>query len=1200
MSLPYVDLVSDSLPTFLLGDFNLQLAKLADSCSDDRFLVWYEWISNNFINCFPDGQPTFQRQDFRSTIDYVFSNVVGLPRVTACQQRYLPANWTDHQLMCVDLLSNREDVGPGFWRFNPSLLHNESFLDLLDEVTSIYSSEWSQNTVLQSPQKGWEAFKRALRDTCDTFSTGFRKHRQSKIEHLQHQYSDLSSNSLEQPNLANQLSDLLDKEIQMEMQQLLVRSATRWHEQGERNTKYFYKVIRSRETQQTIQAIKSSTTGELVTSTADILKEARRFYQNLYTPERIDNFAVDSLLHNIPADVKVDEQQFKSLDADPSIEELLSVVNHAPPNRSPGLDGIPFEVYKYLFTKFPQVRSLFLQVLVDAYHGTIPISWKQTRMVLLFKKGDPTSLSNWRPLSLINSDAKLFTKILANRFNQVLPSLINPYQTGFLPHRLISDNGWVNLTFMDNYRKSDSPGASSAVAVFLDQEKAYDRVHPDYLSKVLHHFGFPSKLIATLMSLFFGTSISVSVNGYLSASLTQGRGLRQGDPLSPLLFNLAFEPLLRTILASEELPGVSPLPVSRWSSLRADPPVHRNPETGLDDSPIHWNSPPQYKLLSYADDLEVFLSSPSEWSALHNILTLYGSASNAKVNIGKTQLLSLSGDSSPAWTKISQDTGIDYHTKESKNIVRYLGYPLYSNRSQLKKYLQRIKNVMQIKCNQLKQRGLTIRGRSLVINSLVFSKIWHLLRVVPVPDSWLNEIRQLAHSFVADFRPRPSWNQICLDKRYGGLGVINLHEQRMALQNVFLRRILKPKSRVDFVTPLIGYSLYLHTGHHSFLPWLQYPTEYLAFFKNTAPTMHQLTKLITKLPPLLSHHEWSSRWLADTPLKFALFSTLPTEAQQFSISDIPINYIVTDVFSWSYFYHGFTNFLRPGTLRSRAVEIRSLYQQASPPIQWMPLLQRCMPLDYRNVLPPPRNESTVPPNATLRNRWVPSCQHWSVPGATDRKSAMVAQVSPGWLRKYWAQDYLASKNYGPRATQGITVIPFAVFDGYCSPRIWRIFWSLRLPHKVVNCWWRLLKNCISTQAALHARWDARWPSPNCRLCHEAVEDVFHFFVGCPHKWSLWSQAVPFLSLGFLLSTPDDVWAAITGFHTTAGAPIDNSHLELIGCILEIQWRYHWQCVVRNIPWSTQAAMHILMASVGLDLTLKAHMHEVTAEDIDSE
>ena len=75
-------------------------------------------------------------------------------------------------------------------------------------------------------------------------------------------------------------------------------------------------------------------------------------------------------------------------------------------------------------------------------------------------------------------------------------------------------------------------------------------VHPEYLRRVLLHFGFPSTLVTSLSKLFFGTRIHVSINGWLGSAFTQGRGLRQGDPLSPLLFNLAFEPMLRSISAS--------------------------------------------------------------------------------------------------------------------------------------------------------------------------------------------------------------------------------------------------------------------------------------------------------------------------------------------------------------------------------------------------------------------------------------------------------------------------------------------------------------------------------------------------------------------------------------------------------------------------------------------------------------------------
>ena len=84
-------------------------------------------------------------------------------------------------------------------------------------------------------------------------------------------------------------------------------------------------------------------------------------------------------------------------------------------NNSPVLDGIPFEVYCLLFEKVPAFQKHLVSLFNDVLHLVImPTSWKLTKLVLLFKKGDPLLLKNWRPLSLINADAKLFTKILAN------------------------------------------------------------------------------------------------------------------------------------------------------------------------------------------------------------------------------------------------------------------------------------------------------------------------------------------------------------------------------------------------------------------------------------------------------------------------------------------------------------------------------------------------------------------------------------------------------------------------------------------------------------------------------------------------------------------------------------------------------------------------------------------------------------------
>jgi hypothetical protein len=147
-----------------------------------------------------------------------------------------------------------------------------------------------------------------------------------------------------------------------------------------------------------------------------------------------------------------------------------------------------------------ELTSLLTEVREEALKGNIPPSWKRTRMVLLFKKGDSTLLKNWIPLSQINTDAKIFTKMIANQLNLVFLQLINPFQTGFIGGQLISDNGRLNHLLMEDH--GNLVAGEPSVTVVLDAEKVYDRVHPLYLQKVLQIFGLPTQLITGLFTLF--------------------------------------------------------------------------------------------------------------------------------------------------------------------------------------------------------------------------------------------------------------------------------------------------------------------------------------------------------------------------------------------------------------------------------------------------------------------------------------------------------------------------------------------------------------------------------------------------------------------------------------------------------------------------------------------------------------------------
>ncbi|KAG1049316.1 hypothetical protein G6F43_008349 [Rhizopus delemar] len=194
-----------------------------------------------------------------------------------------------------------------------------------------------------------------------------------------------------------------------------------------------------------------------------------------------------------------------------------------------------------------------------------------------------------------------------------------------MPNRFIAENGLILNIAMEHAQRCKQED----VALLLDQEKAYDRVHLSYLKKVLLKFRFSPTLMSPLIALFFGNRVCININGHFTKEVDQGRGLRQGDPLSPLLSNLALEPFLRYILQDASIVGFS------FSPLSQDLPP-----------------PATLKVLAYADDVCVFLSSRADFLRIQHHLNAYGQVSNAKANLSKTKAIFLNGRASPHWQQL--------------------------------------------------------------------------------------------------------------------------------------------------------------------------------------------------------------------------------------------------------------------------------------------------------------------------------------------------------------------------------------------------------------------------------------------------------------------------------------------------------------------------------------------------------------------
>lgn len=180
---------------------------------------------------------------------------------------------------------------------------------------------------------------------------------------------------------------------------------------------------------------------------------------------------------------------------------------------------------------------------------------------LIPKKGkDHSDCANYRPISLLNTDIKMYARIMALRLHWYINKLVHPDQTGFMSGRLAADNIRRLLHVIHESRACSTPAA----VLSLDAEKAFDRLERDYLWSVLDAYGFSKGFVNMIKVLYKNPTASVITNGVHSLPFNLQRGTRQGCPLSPMLFALSLEPLAQ-LIRQENVCSVSLLQTTHHS-----------------------------------------------------------------------------------------------------------------------------------------------------------------------------------------------------------------------------------------------------------------------------------------------------------------------------------------------------------------------------------------------------------------------------------------------------------------------------------------------------------------------------------------------------------------------------------------------------------------------------------------------------------
>lgn len=397
-----------------------------------------------------------------------------------------------------------------------------------------------------------------------------------------------------------------------------------------------------------------------------------------------------------------------------------------------------------------------LDVLRDSLvKGRLPLSCRRAVLTLLPKKGDLKYLKNWRPVSLLCTDYKLLSKVLANRLRKVMEQVIHVDQTYCVPGRLITDNVFLVRDILD---LSTSLGMRLGL-ISMDQEKAFDRVEHAYLWRTLEGFGFSSGLIAKIQALYGDIESVLKINGGLSAPFKVQRGIRQGCPLSGMLYSLAIEPLLHQLRT-----GLSGFNVPSSDSI--------------------------FKLSAYADDLIIAVKNQSDINFLTETVRDFSEISSAKVNWEKSEALWV-GDEPRG---IILPGGLTW----KRGGIKYLGVYLGDQNTVDKNW----ENVLEKVEGRLKKwkclfPKMSFKGRVLIINNLVASMLWHRLCCIDPPVTLLAKAQA---EIINCFWDRLHWipqSVLFLSKEEGGHGLVHLASRGATFRLQFIQRLLTgPKDLV--------------------------------------------------------------------------------------------------------------------------------------------------------------------------------------------------------------------------------------------------------------------------------------------------------------------------------------------------------------------------------------------------------------------
>lgn len=439
--------------------------------------------------------------------------------------------------------------------------------------------------------------------------------------------------------------------------------------------------------------------------------------------------------------------------------EVHRVVCGIKRDKAPGPDGFSMAFFQDCWEI---VREDVMKVFHEFYERKkFEKSLNATFIALIPKRVGASELKEFRPISLVSSVYKIISKVLANRMSKVMEKIISKSQNAFVRGCQIIDSVLIANECVDSRMREGTPG----VLCKLDMEKAYDHVNWKFLLYMLRRCGFGDKWCGWISHCISTGRFSVLVNGQPCGYFPSSRGLRQGDPLSPLLFDIVMEALSRIVEAVVGAGFISGFSVGS----------NANGLTTISH-------------LLFADDTLIFCEANGEQiQTLRAVLLCFQAISGLKVNLNKSELV-------PVGEVHNIQQLADFlGCKVVALPIKYLGLPLGAS-FKAKHIWDGVVEKIERKLAAWKRTYLSKGGRITLIKSTLSNIPTYFLSPFPLPVGVATRIEKLYREFLwggmgeETKTPLVSWKKVCCPIVDGGLGIHSLCSFNKALLGKWLWR----------------------------------------------------------------------------------------------------------------------------------------------------------------------------------------------------------------------------------------------------------------------------------------------------------------------------------------------------------------------------------------------------------------------------